>query len=256
MATIRARRPRAGRSWRRRPHSLSSVSEGEPVRVLPVESSCWAMAVAGEAAEQVALSAGNAATLSLNAVAPISSAHAWRRRVPGEGAAPQVLRRTLAHTAWASRGAAEGGLERPRWRRSGWQLHGGALGFPLGAEAVEQAALAHADRGARCPISNRPSSPSTVASDAAARKMALRVRSPSARGRRRARFSWRRSGSSSLQQSTTGRRVSPSNDLSCQPTASTRQAGWRSGTGGEGSSHGGGKAVISRAPAWRGTRRR
>ena len=37
---------------------------------------------------------------------------------------------------------------------------------------------------AKCPI-DRPSSPSTVASDAAARKITLRVRSPSARGRRR-----------------------------------------------------------------------
>jgi hypothetical protein len=42
---------------------------------------------------------------------------------------------------------------------------------------------------ARFPI-DRPSSPSTVASDAAARKIALRVRSPSARGRRRGRGVW------------------------------------------------------------------
>ena len=41
---------------------------------------------------------------------------------------------------------------------------------------------------ARFPI-DRPSSPSTVASDAAARKITLRVRSPSARGRRGARVS-------------------------------------------------------------------
>ena len=37
---------------------------------------------------------------------------------------------------------------------------------------------------------DRPSSPSTVASDAAARRIAARVRSPSARGCRGARLRW------------------------------------------------------------------
>ena len=108
----------------------------------------------------------------------------------------------------------DGRLPSPRWRPALWALavvavglvaqrfqagqveHGGVVGQDGSGVGGEQDGVQFEGEpggvlgGGELPI-DRPSSPSVAASEAAARRIAARVRSPSARGRRGARRRWR-----------------------------------------------------------------